>query len=340
MPVIACAISKAVSLSSEENETGFFEINLPDINTQRSIPIDAEFDVLESGDFFASALRVVRRYGCQPNLGFNLTFSSTIPINAGTSSSSAMVVSWIHFLLTAFGCNQEISASFIARLAYEAEVLEHRSPGGKMDQYSIALGNIIYIDTSQYFSYAQLGNHLDGLILGVSGIPKQTIGLLGEVRTKAQEAIEQVTAAVPGFQLKKTNVDAIGSYMHHIDESLRPYFYAAIKNHQITQAAKLEFEQNSLNLETIGRLMTDHHTVLKNELKITVPRIDAMIAAALEAGAFGAKIVGSGGGGSIVVLSPAHSKEAVIKAIVKAGAIDAFEVTVAKGSHLIPNRYA
>ena len=340
LPVIACAISKGISLSSEENETGVFEINLPDINSQRSIPIDATFDTLEPGDFFASALRVVGRYGCQPNLGFNLTFKSTIPINAGTSSSSAMIVSWIHFLLTAFGGNQEISASFIAQLAYEAEVLEHQSPGGKMDQYTIALGHIIYIDTSQHFSYTELGIHLDGMILGVSGIPKKTIGLLGEVRTKAQEAIAQVTGAVPSFRLKEATLDAIASYSNHITASLRPYFYAAIKNHQITQAAKLEFEQKEWNLETIGRFMTEHHRVLKNELKITVPRIDDMIAAALDAGAFGAKMVGSGGGGSIVALAPKHKKEAVIKAILKAGAVEASEVSVAKGTHLIPNHYA
>ena len=44
--------------------------------------------------------------------------------------------------------------------------------------------------------------------------------------------------------------------------------------------------------------MNGHHEVLRDLLKITVPRIDAMVNAALKAGAYGAKIVGSGGGGS------------------------------------------
>ena len=175
LPVIACAINRSVILTSEENATGQFFIRMPDIKSERIISIDDTFASLDTGDHFASALRVVRRYGCIPDVGFDIELKSTIPINAGTSSSSAIIVAWIHFLLVAFGCNQEISASFIAQLAYEAEVLEHNSPGGKMDQYTIALGNIIYIDTGKKFSYENIGTELHGLILGVSG-NHRTIG--------------------------------------------------------------------------------------------------------------------------------------------------------------------
>lgn len=334
LPVIACAINRAVLLSSEENTTGQFHIRMPDIASERIILIDDTFESLEAGDHFASALRVARRYGCIPNVGFDIELKSTIPINAGTSSSSAIVVAWIHFLLIAYGCDQEITASLIARLAYEAEVLEHNSPGGKMDQYTIALGNIIYIDTSKNFSYEHIGSEMQGLILGVSGIPKQTIGLLGALRGKAQEAIAQVKAAKPDFNLEKGTVDDIEPLSEYISEALQPYFYAAVKNHDITQKAKQHFKEQSPNLKIIGQLMSAHHQVLKDILQITVPRIDTMISAALDAGAYGAKIVGSGGGGSIVALASQENKPAVIEAIKKAGAIDAYEVFVEKGTHI------
>lgn len=77
--------------------------------------------------------------------------------------------------------------------------------------------------------------------------------------------------------------------------------------------------------------MNQHHTILKDDLNLTVPRIDAMIDGALQAGAYGAKIVGSGGGGCIVAIAPENKKEAVIQAIKLAEAKDAYEVNVAKG---------
>lgn len=50
-----------------------------------------------------------------------------------------------------------------------------------------------------------------------------------------------------------------------------------------------------------------------------------MINAALKAGAYGAKIVGSGGGGSIVVLAePGNEAPIVVDAILAARAIQAY----------------
>ncbi len=80
--------------------------------------------------------------------------------------------------------------------------------------------------------------------------------------------------------------------------------------------------------------MNRHHNYLKNCLKITVPKINDMINAALNAGALGAKIVGSGGGGSIAVLSPKNKEVQIIKAILSAGAKDAYAVSVNRGASI------
>lgn len=308
---------------------------MPDIGMERIIPFGETSEALEVGDHLASVLRVVRRHGCIPDRGFNIELKSTIPINAGISSSSAIVVAWTHFLLKAFGCDHEVTPALIAQLAYEAEVIEHNSPGGKMDQFTISLGDVIYIDTSRDFSYKTIGTHLDGLILGESGVPKETIGLLGDLRGKAQDAIAQLQKTNPKFSLRNVIMDEVPTLSESISEKLRPYFYAAIKNHSITQQAVLEFEKENPDPIAIGQLMNAHHSVLKNILKITVPLIDAMIDAALEAGAYGAKIVGSGGGGSIVALAASHRVEKVITAIKASGAKDAYQVLVVKGTQLI-----
>ena len=337
LPVIACTIDRYINLTAEENDSLEFRILMPDIDTERSIDISEPFEILEKEDYFASSLRVLRRYDCIPNKGYTITIKSKIPINAGVSSSSALVIAWVHFLLKAFGCSSKINSELIAKIAYKAEVLEHNSPGGKMDQFSIALGDIIFIDTSDEFSIQKIGTLMNGLIIGESGIPKETIGLLGDLRGKAQKAVHCIQKQFQGFKLEQVLEDEIDKYTSLVPENLLPIFIAAVKNHLITQAALKEFNKKPLDYNKIGRLMNEHHTLLKNNLKITVPKIDAMIDAAIKAGAYGAKIVGSGGGGSIVALSPPSKENDIKNAIINAGAKCAYLVKVTNGSQIVLN---
>lgn len=332
LPVIACAINRTALFKAVPNNRQEFRIDMPDLGTTRTFSISERFESLTPEDHFASVLRVARRHGCVPNKGYDISINSNIPINAGVSSSSAMVLGWLHFLLTAFGCDQKITPQFLAQLAYEAEVLEHNSPGGKMDQFTIAMGNIIFIDTSKDFGVHPIDTKLDGLVLGVSGIPKETIGLLGDLRGNAEKAIAQVTAQNPEFKISEALESDIHSHATHVETALRPFFHAAVKNHTITKAAFVELQKSALDYAKIGALMSAHHEILKNNLKITVPKIDVMINAALDAGAYGAKIVGSGGGGSIVALAPKDQIDTVIRAIKCAGAKDTYSVRITSGT--------
>ena len=91
LPVIACAIDRNIKLTAEQNDSGTFVLNMIDIDEVRIINIDATFETLEPRDYFASSLRVLRRYGCIPNVGYTITVTGDIPINSGTSSSSALL---------------------------------------------------------------------------------------------------------------------------------------------------------------------------------------------------------------------------------------------------------
>ena len=88
LPIIACAINKHITLTATENNSNQLIISLPNIQSQREIDISDTFDTLEKGDHFASAIRVIRRYGAIIDNGWNITISGNIPINAGVSSSS------------------------------------------------------------------------------------------------------------------------------------------------------------------------------------------------------------------------------------------------------------
>ncbi|PKL82319.1 MAG: GHMP kinase, partial [Ignavibacteriae bacterium HGW-Ignavibacteriae-3] len=64
----------------------------------------------------------------------------------------------------------------------------------------------------------------------------------------------------------------------------------------------------------IGRLLNEHQKVLRKILKISTNKIDKMIDAALNAGAYGAKINGSGGGGCMFAYAP-ENPEIVLEAV-------------------------
>ncbi|CAM3487750.1 mevalonate kinase [Flavobacterium chungbukense] len=337
LPVIACAIDRNIKLIAKENLSETFVLNMIDIDEIRIIDIHATFDKLEARDYFASALRVLRRYGCKPNTGYTITITGDIPINSGTSSSSALLMAWIRFLIEAFGIDHEVTPDFLSKLGYESEVLEHGEPGGMMDHFSIGVGNIVHINTKKPFSFDVIGTELKGLITGVSGVPKETIGLIGELKGNALLAIDIVKQNYPDFDLNASKIEDLDRYRNCLPDRLIAYFEAAIKNYHYTKEALKEFEKPVLDLQKIGALMNSHHEVLRDLLKITVPRIDQMINAALKAGAYGAKIVGSGGGGSIVVIADPQKEDAVIKAILNAGAEEAYVVNVDPGVRIIDN---
>lgn len=334
LPIIACAIDKHIRLHAVENNTDHFKIDFQDLNETLNISLPINFDTYDPKDTFMAVLKVLQKYGCSANKGYDLSITGTIPINAGLSSSSALVLVWVGFLVKAFGTSTPMNQEKIAQIAYEAEVLERHGPGGKMDQYSIALGNILYLETGIDTRYKSFKKDLPGLVIGESGIAKDTLGLLADRRRLAMEALEFLQNAVADFRIDKITLADIDTHLALLPHTLKPYFNAAVQNHLITQKALLEFERNTPNVKAIGTLMSAHHEMLKNELQITVPRIDDMIDAALKAGAYGAKIVGSGGGGCIVALAAKEKEKQIISALKSAGAVNAYATSVAEGIQL------
>jgi galactokinase len=62
------------------------------------------------------------------------------------------------------------------------------------------------------------------------------------------------------------------------------------------------------NLERFGRLMDESHASLRDDYEVTVPQLDAMVAAAHEvAGVYGSRMTGAGFGGCTVSLVAADA---------------------------------
>ena len=338
LPVIACAIDRRINLTAVKNSIMKLVIDKPDIGEKRIIDLGIAIGKVEKGDHLLAALTILKEYGCVPEHGYDITISGNIAINAGTSSSSAVILAWVQFLVEAYGCNVPVTKEFLSKIAHDAEVTFHGAPGGKMDQYSIGLGNVMYMETGKNTYYELFYEQLPGLIVAESGIPKDTTGVLGELKEKALLAIHKVKQELPSFEIGMAKSNDLPKLVNYVSDDLQIFLKAAVLNHDITQRALQEFHKAKWDLKSIGDLMNEHHHVLKEYLNITVPKIDNMVDEAINAGALGAKIVGSGRGGSIVVLARDGEQEKIIDALMKSGAKDAYAVQIDQGARVIESK--
>ncbi len=74
----------------------------------------------------------------------------------------------------------------------------------------------------------------------------------------------------------------------------------------------------SKNYKELGLLMNENHRLLK-ALKVSTPKLDNMVEAALRAGAWGAKLSGAGGGDCMIALVSEDKRKSVEAAIKKQG---------------------
>lgn len=335
LPVIACAIDRYIYLEATPNNSATFHLNLKDLGTERTIDIVPSKAPLAPRDYYRSGLSVLAREGIIPNRGYDITVSGDIPINAGISSSSALTVAWITFLVKAFGDLSKYTAATIGHLAYLAESVEHNESGGRMDQYTSAIGGVIYIETDQDKNVSQLEIDLPCMIVSESGDTKNTLGGLANLNTKAKEAIAIISEYNAGFSIKKAKNDEIKLQLSMLPDYLHPIYEAAVKNHEITKSVSDSFQLGTLTSPEVGQQMYKHHKLLKDLLKITTPKIDQIVNAAMETGALGAKIIGSGGGGCVCILCDASQKERILAVLNNQVGAKSYEVNLSQGAYTL-----
>ena len=68
---------------------------------------------------------------------------------------------------------------------------------------------------------------------------------------------------------------------------------------------------SSGNLRYFGELLYESHLSLRDRLRVSLAEVDALVDAALQAGAVGARLTGAGFGGCVVCLCTADTVEAV-----------------------------
>lgn len=330
LPVLAVAISLRITITGKRRNDRIIHIDLPDISSQETINLDEPIIYTEERDYFKSSLNILFRKGYTFSSGFNCIVNGKIPINAGTSSSSALVVAWINFLTRMSDQHVVLSGEQLAVYAHEAEVLEFSEPGGMMDHFATAIGGIISIDFLPELSVQKIDAPLSSFVLGNSREPKNTKYILRNTKEQIIKIVEMLKKKDHNFSLLSIDKDALPGYKEYMTETQFKLLNGTIENREITRAALSELKKNHLDHKEIGSLMSHHQEILREALEISTPKIDRMIEASIKAGAYGAKINGSGGGGCMFAYAP-EDPDKVKRAIEAAGG-EAFIITSDTGS--------
>ena len=320
LPVIAAAISRRMTVEAER--IGALEVHLilPDVGREVRFGIaDFPLPYQHKRDYFRSAMNVLYRQGLRFSEGIQASVTGTIPINAGTSSSSALLVTWLNVLSQLADVPRQFSAHELAELGYAAEVLEFGEPGGMMDHYATAIGGIIYLESTPKIHVDSFPDvHPGTFVLGDSGEPKDTIGILRRVKFGMLGALDKLKQHHPDFNLHTAPLTSASDYRHLLTADELSLLTSNLSDRDILRQALIMLKTSQLDDVRFGELLSQHQDNLRDAKRISTKKIDRMLTAAMQAGALGGKINGSGGGGCMFVYAP-RNPEAVAEAIDRQG---------------------
>lgn len=319
LPVIAAAISRRVEMSGKHRADKQIIIHLPDINAELRMEVSEKRMVYQQKrDYFRSGYNVLIDKGLTFSNGVECTVRGNIPINSGTSSSSALLITWIHFLSKMADIPHTFSSKELGEMAFQAEVVEFGEPGGMMDHLSTAIGKVVYLEFEPQTTAEALEPKLGSFILADSCEPKDTIGVLKRAKFARLDLIDKIKTNLPSFSLPDFDFHQISSLKSILTDDDYVLLEATMRNRDILREALSLFKSDEMTDEILGKLLLEHHTILRDVLQISTPKIERMLDAALNAGALGGKINGSGGGGCMFVYAP-NNPEKVSEAIEKVG---------------------
>jgi len=221
--------------------------------------------------------------------GMDIELKTTIPVGTGLASSAALCVSVAHAVSLAYGF--KLDPVELANIAYAAEAKEVKAGCGQMDPHSSAQGCLCYIDCSTEPPRRMERLELEKpfpIVIGDTGVPR-----------KASRVLRWL-----GRKVSEKDLDML--------EGVR-------KIVGLVNEAWLELKKPDWSPRRIGGYMNENQRVLREYLRVSTFEVEALIYAALKAGALGAKLTGAGGGGCIIAFTSLEDQSNVAKSIEDAG---------------------
>ena len=316
LPVISCAVPLHCRIDvNVAKASRIITLTIPQLNDVRAYNLDAlpprQKSTTQSPDFALAAIHETLDDGWDL-CGAECTSRTHFPMNAGISSSSAFCVAFCHALAQIAG-KTPMDPMNVAKLAHRAEVSHFQAPGGTMDHVSSAVGGMLRIGPGLWDVQRLNVQPSRGVwVLAYSGEPKDTLKHLHRCKS-----------------VRLALLDKLGGTWDHCDVSTlsmdEQELLDATQINRNTEIQAWTIWETASGPE-LASLMQRHHEALRDGLHLSSPRLEAMNQAARKAGAWGFKVVGSGGGGCGVAWTSEDTALSVAEALKSVGAAETWIV--------------
>jgi D-glycero-alpha-D-manno-heptose-7-phosphate kinase len=249
---------------------------------------------LDEGPVYDGALDLVKAAIAHAGLavGVDVQIRSEAPPGSGLGGSSALVTAVVAALSMLAG--RTLGASELARTAYRIERRDLGIAGGWQDQYAAAFGgcNLLVFSRAgvriEPVEADRLAALADGLLLCYTGHVRRNVGLIDRQIAFHAEGREETLLGMKRLQeMAYAMRDAVAR----------------------------------ADLAAVGGLLHDAFLAKQqmNPHIVEGTPIEAMLAAARDAGAYGGKVCGAGGGGYLLLAAPSSAHPAVRTALTGMG---------------------
>lgn len=250
--------------------------------------------------------------------GFDATVDSCVPYGSGLSSSAALEAA---FAVALGDASTDGARAALTAACVRAENEVAGAPTGGMDQSAVlrsTAGHALLLDCrtweATHVPFAPRSAEPAGEVLLIdTKAPHHHV----DGQYAARRASCEAAARELGVELLADVTDLDAALAALGDDVARRRV-----RHVVTEIARVHETVALLSkgggLPAVGRVLTAGHVSLRDDYEVTVPELDVTVDAALAAGAFGARMVGGGFGGSVVALVPAGTGQKVAQAVADA----------------------
>ena len=282
-PCIVTTVDQRIYLGAELLVSLEFQLDAEDVGVigyKKSISDLGKGKIPKGAKFVEIAVKnVYKEYSLKS--GLKISTKSDFSSSFGFGSSSASTVCVIKTISELFGL--KLSEKDIFDISYKT-VLEIQGKGSGFDIAASVYGGTLYFRTGGKVIEKLEVSSLP-LIVGYSGVKADTVTLIEKVRKS--------------FEGKQDYLDRVYTEIDKLVEKGKKTLV-------------------NTDWEDFGILMNKNQELL-NELGVSIEKLDNMIDASINAGAFGAKLSGAGGGDCMIALSDQKKIENIKKAIVDVG---------------------
>ena len=345
--VLPAAINKYICFAISKNENSECHLIAKDLNETYQFNWNDELKPIDKmwANYILGVLHQLKNSNFEMQ-GFNMVFSSTIPMGAGLSSSAALECGVGFAVNSIFKLG--LSKKHIALIGQKSE---HTFVGvncGIMDQFASVFGkknNVIKLNcnTLEYEYYQADFNNYSLLLLDSNVKHTHLTSGYNVRRQEVEQGLSIIKLHFPEVKTyRNCSENMVLELQEKLGETLFKRCHFVVKEIQRVQDAAIAIENS--DLKKLGELMAQTHIGLSKEYEVSCDELDFLVDAVQnEKSVLGARMMGGGFGGCSINLVEKGLENELIKKIAAkyktAFGIDlkSYKVKISKGTSFVKN---